>query len=668
MFLSPLPSNKTGIASNSVTTLNYYRNESLLKVFSYQTNSKHDLLDYALDEAIKLTNSTIGYIYFYDEALKKFTLNSWSKGVVSMCDVMEKQIVYKLEETGFWGEVVRQKKAVINNDFGAHHPLKKGVPKGHAPLKRFLSLPIFDDGKIVAVIGLGNKQDEYTETDIHQINLFLEAVWNVFKRRQAEIDFFKEREQLKTTIESIDDGIITLDLNLKILNINTVAMKLMKFTHKMIFNTPLLELLGPEYEGVMTYINKCIASSSTEFEGYAKHNYDRQEPLVIKLEKNSNTTILSLRFSVIQTKQHAIQGYVLTIHDISKEFMDSQRIAYMSYHDALTGLYNRRYFEEEVQRINTKRQRPLTIIMGDVNGLKLSNDAFGHLVGDKLLKEVANILVASCREEDVVARWGGDEFVILLPRTSESRAKEIVEEIKKACKENTNLVVDVSISLGYATKLRDESIEQLIQKAEDRLYQNKLSEGKSQRSAIIETIKTSLQERSHETEEHAQRLKQYSLQIADKLNLSDEEKNSLGLLALLHDIGKIGIPDYILLKKDTLSEQEWVEMKKHTVIGYRIAQSSSDLQQIAPLILHHHEWYDGTGYPDRIKGDHIPLLSRIISVVDAFDAMTTDRPYRNALTKQNAINILRENSGTQFDPLITKIFVDEILFTENVKL
>jgi len=197
----------------------------------------------------------------------------------------------------------------------------------------------------------------------------------------------------------------------------------------------------------------------------------------------------------------------------------------------------------------------------------------------------------------------------------------------------------------------------LITIAEDIMYKNKLAESKSQRSTIIEMIKNTLFERNHETEEHAERLIEYCMHMAEKLGLSEVEKANLRLFAVLHDIGKIGIADAILLKPNSLTEDEWYEMRKHPVIGYRIAMSSVDLQHIALNILHHHERWDGTGYPDKLKGEEIPVMARILAIADAFDAMTSDRPYRSKMSKEQAIEELKRCAGCQFDEFIVSVFI-----------
>jgi diguanylate cyclase (GGDEF)-like protein len=347
------------------------------------------------------------------------------------------------------------------------------------------------------------------------------------------------------------------------------------------------------------------------------------------------------------------------IEELSTELEFEEKILFLSYHDQLTGLYNRRFMEEEIKRQDTPRQLPVSVIMGDVNGLKLTNDVFGHRAGDLLLKKAAEVIKECCRREDIIARWGGDEFVILLPRTGMKAAEEIVGRIKNKCALDSEGPVQVSIALGYATKNKaEENIWQVLKEAEEWMYRHKLLQGKSYRNAVISTLKATLFEKSMETEEHAERLKEISLKIAKGLGLSAKQMDELELLAVLHDIGKVAIKESILLKPGPLTEEEWAEMKKHPEIGYRIAQSTPELASIAEYILCHHERWDGRGYPRGIKGEEIPLLSRILAVADAYDAMTSDRPYRKAMGREEALAELERNAGMQFDPEVVSAFIE----------
>ena len=357
-----------------------------------------------------------------------------------------------------------------------------------------------------------------------------------------------------------------------------------------------------------------------------------------------------------------INGILINYHDITERKMREEKILYMNQHDGLTGLYNRTFFEKAIKGHDEELHLPLSVIIGDINGLKIINESLGHAEGDKLLIAIAEIVVGCCRKQDIVARIGGGEFCILLPETSSETAHEIVGKIYSTCEEQDKRISSelyhTSISLGSATKKKIyEPIDGIFKAAEDYMYRRKLLEGRSLHSSIIASMKMVLSEKSQETEEHAQRLVKLSKAVGQAIGLTDQQFDELELFSALHDIGKIGIDDQILNKPGKLTDLEWNEMKKHSEVGYRIAMTAPNLMSIADYILAHHERWDGNGYPQKLAGESIPLLSRILAVVDAFDAMTEDRPYRKGMSKQAAITEIEKNAGLQFDPEIAKIFV-----------
>jgi len=341
--------------------------------------------------------------------------------------------------------------------------------------------------------------------------------------------------------------------------------------------------------------------------------------------------------------------------DITDQRLAENEIRYLSFHDRLTGLYNRAYFEEELKRLDTERQLPISIIMGDVNGLKLINDALGHHEGDQHLMTVAAAVEEACRAEDIVARWGGDEFIILLPYCDSRAASAIVERIKNT-ETSSTLPIKTSISLGLATKTHeDENITSIIKEAEDKMYRNKLLQNKSTRSYFLSSLEKTLWSRSHETEEHCGRIKDMAVRIGEVVGLPASDMDSLRLLAALHDIGKIAIPNSILEKPGKLTPEEWETIKKHPEVGYRIALSSPEMALIAEAILHHHERWDGRGYPFGLAGHDIPFLSRIISIVDTYDVMVNGRPYQAAVSSEEAWAEIARMAGSQFDPELIEI-------------
>ncbi len=328
-----------------------------------------------------------------------------------------------------------------------------------------------------------------------------------------------------------------------------------------------------------------------------------------------------------------------------------------AFRDTLTGLYDRVFAMEALNMYVDSQMLPFSVALGDVNGLRTINESLGFHAGDELLIKIAKTLLDNCRGDDVVTRWHDGQYLLLLPHASQAEAQHIIKRLQKSlnviCNDEYNLV-----TFGYATSETEcRTAEDMIREAEKWILQKKLLIRQSHRSGIIRLLLSMLHEKSVETEEHSDRLADHCRLIAKKLNLSDELVDDLVLLSMLHDIGKIGIPDEILNKPGRLTDEERSIINQHPAIGYRIARTIPELNQAAEFILAHHERWDGAGYPKGLSGDDIPIVSRIIAIVDAYDVMITGRRYQAPRTKEEAIAELKRCAGTQFDPDITAIFI-----------
>ncbi len=337
-----------------------------------------------------------------------------------------------------------------------------------------------------------------------------------------------------------------------------------------------------------------------------------------------------------------------------------EKMQYLIKYDSLTGVYNRGYCEIEMTRLDKEGQLPISIILGDLNGLKLINDIFGHKKGDEVLAKAADIMM-NAAPGYVTGRWGGDEFIIVMSGTDPDQAAGIMTRIKDMCREYRDYNFPLGISMGTAAKERaGQSLDNVIETADNRLYRNKLAESRHIRNSISDYLKNILLEKNIETEEHVLRMKEMAYLVAQHMGLSPKEREDLATVAFMHDIGKISIPDHILKKPGKLTPEEWEVMKKHSVIGYRITMSSDQFVHISQSVLSHHERWDGKGYPQSLKGNDIPLLARIISIIDAYDAMTHARVYKKAMSVERALAEIERCSGTQFDPAITGLFAQII--------
>jgi diguanylate cyclase (GGDEF)-like protein len=367
-----------------------------------------------------------------------------------------------------------------------------------------------------------------------------------------------------------------------------------------------------------------------------------------------------------------------------------QELKSLANEDGLTGVYNHRYFHDKLRDIIIsceKEKAPVSVIFIDIDYFKHYNDLYGHQKGDEVLRIIGLILRNIAREEDIVARYGGEEFAVILPNTSENDAITIAESIRKEIEEtyfdgeenqpNGKITASIGISV-YPDKAKNDV--ELIKSADDALYRAKFFNKNRVESytSILDELKQDIDEKHIDlvtsiktlisvinakdryTYGHVERVVAYCRLIADKLLLSEEDKKTLIYGAYMHDIGKMNIAKDILLKKMPLTDQEWEELKQHPANGVEIIKPVKSLNSIIPLILYHHERYDGKGYPSNLSGEDIPYLVRILTVVDSFDAMTSNRPYNKRKTYEDGIAELKRCSGSQFDPEIANVFIEVI--------
>lgn len=504
------------------------------------------------------------------------------------------------------------------------------------------------DGSICWVLSIG-----HVELDEHgNAESYIGTLLDITERKQLEKQLEREKERLRITIASIGDGVISTDTIGNITILNKAAEKLTGWAQE--------EALGKPIEEVFHIINettgiKCENPIQKVLESGMILGLANHTALISRDE-----TVRSIADSAapIKDSDGDVYGVILVFRDVTEEKHRQDEIYYMSYYDSLTGLYNRRCFEEKFKEFDTVKNLPISIIMGDVNGLKLTNDAFGHNKGDKLLIKTAKAIKSVCRKEDIAARWGGDEFVILLPKTKREEAELIAGRIKATCTKMKIGSLNVSVSLGWDTKeYKNQDLSKVLKGAEDHMYKHKVSESGSVRGNIINAIFNTIHEKSPRIESHLKRVSQLCQQIGTAMNLPETDIDELRLGGLFHDIGKVAIDDSIIQKKGQLNEQELIEIKRHSDIGYRILNTAPEMADIALYVLSHHERFDGTGYPRGIQREEIPLISRIIAVADAYDAMTNERPYKKVLGHDMAIEELKKNKGTQFDPDIVDVFI-----------
>ncbi|MGI4789103.1 MAG: bifunctional diguanylate cyclase/phosphohydrolase [Janthinobacterium lividum] len=349
--------------------------------------------------------------------------------------------------------------------------------------------------------------------------------------------------------------------------------------------------------------------------------------------------------------------------------------------DPLTALLNHRAFHrrlgEEIARAR-REGTALAVVMLDLDNFKFFNDSYGHVTGDDVLRQVADKLQERCRSYDTVARFGGDEFVLLLPNSGEAAADEIKARVRADlssltyCPDGQASPIPLTVSIGVAL-FPQESQERagLMELADERLFRSKTG-GESETQAeqvrfsaardvegfsMLDALVTAVDNKDRYTSRHSEDVMKYGLMIARELGIDESQQRTVAMAALLHDVGKIGVPDSILRKPGKLTEQEFAAVKQHPQMGAIMVSSVAGLEETLPAVRHHHERWDGGGYPGGLREEETPSMARLMAVADAFSAMTTDRPYRQGMSHREALSILEAGAGTQWDPRCIAAFL-----------
>ncbi len=491
-------------------------------------------------------------------------------------------------------------------------------------------------------------------------NQFATIMEDITERKRLEQQVFYEKELFETTLLSVGDGVISTDAEANVLFMNKVAEQLTGWRADEAKGRPFTEIFrivsGAERTKCPDPVSQVLQQGSAVT---LLHD-------TILIARDGVERYIDDSASPILDRDKTIKGVVLVFRDSTEKKMEQDKILQLSYRDSLTGLYNRRYYEQIKQTVDSEPYYPLTLVLGDVNGLKLTNDAFGHDAGDQLLKKVATVFRKTCREGDIITRLGGDEFILLLPRTDAPNAKIIVDRLNEALSAEEIRGLRVSVSFGYSVKKGEPvTFEETFKLAEDGMYIEKLSKSSAFKKHAIDTLLVKQFELNQWEKEHSVMVGQLSKAFAEAMGFSKEEVWQIERGACLHDLGKIAIDESILSQKEGLTQAQWLELKRHPEIGYTILRSVGEYAPFAEYVLYHHEKWDGTGYPQRLKGPDIPQPARMIAIVDSYVAMISDRAYKQALTPQEAIEELYACRGTQFDPELVPLFVEKVLSKDH---
>ena len=478
------------------------------------------------------------------------------------------------------------------------------------------------------------------------------------ERKRFEGALRDSEERFRSLIETASEAIFTLDGRGTILTWSPAGEVIFGYTDREVIGES-VTLLIKESDDHHYYQN--------EFNRLLMEDPEPGAEITIQtLGLKKDATEFPIEISAASYRTGNEKYLTVILRDITERRQAEEQLKQAATHDPLSGLYNRNFFEEEMRLLSNEREMKVGLLLLDIDGLKFVNDTFGHPEGDRLLKEVADLLKKNFRPSEVIARIGGDEFAVILKNIDQTKLEAAVLRFKNSILSyNKGLPKGkhpVSVSMGC--DVRDDFSKTLLEsfkEADRRLLLEKIPKREDVRKSILTVLKATMVEKDHGTEEHMGRMQSLAHKFAEKVGLSEEESKKVVLATELHDIGKVVIPDDILNKDGPLTDQEFEIIKKHPETGYRIAKATPEIAQVAEAIWSAHERWDGRGYPRGLKGEEIPLVARMVFILDAFDVMMNDRPYRKALSPGEAKAELEGHAGSQFDPDLVAVFVKEVL-------
>ncbi|WP_346355628.1 HD domain-containing phosphohydrolase [Azotosporobacter soli] len=604
-----------------------------------------EILDQIMDSALGFLGTQDGWIALRDETSQPFTLRVARGGALTL---LKKENAW-LQAMG--EKISRQASLLIEEEaswLSTENEEKRSVA----------AIPLLSGGQVVGFIGIvfanaNEARAQEASVLLHQFGeLASLAVDNarlthsfqkeIEARRQSEAALRLAKEESQAILQAMPDPILLLDKEKTIVAIFDPRAQL-RLMDKAALGRSVLTCLPKEAANrFLQHVEEAAQSGTVQqFED--------------RLQIDGETIYYDVRVAVVSSER-----MLAVVRNVTQRREMERQLRRLSMQDSLTGLYNRTVFESEMKAISIGSKGPAALMICDVDGLKLVNDSLGHATGDQLLRSVATIFKQSFEPHEIVARIGGDEIAVLLPFNTERSVENACTRIQRQLQDynQKNPMLPISLSIGFAvSETAPPDMDALFREADHNMYREKLHRKQSTRSAIVQAMMKALEARDFITEGHGERLQEIMLEFAAALGLSSQQLADIRLFAQFHDIGKVGIPDHILFKPGGLTEAEWTVMRQHAEIGHRIAQSAADLDPIADWILKHHEWWNGQGYPFGLSGEKIPLPCRMLGIVDAYDAMTNDRPYRKALTSEQAVAELRRHAGTQFDPALVEPFV-----------
>lgn len=451
-------------------------------------------------------------------------------------------------------------------------------------------------------------------------------------------DVEQERKKCEQILLAFSDAILIINPQGRVQMLNSLAEKLTGWSQQ--------EAIGKYYGAVYNTQGDDSDSIAEALEGRSR---SRNQTLL--KSKGGQEFAINDRVSPLLDDRGHILGVVCIFKAMTRRESQQACLTQPTFRDSLTGLYNRTFFEQELPRLDQPECWPLSVLVGDLNGLKLTNDVFGHTVGDELLIAVSHAFAEVCRPEDRVFRWGGDEFIVLLPKTGQAEASAIRRRLQYALGSRAVGPISVDLPLGCSTKEEEsQDIQTVWQQAEEEMYWLKTVGHTCFQKEALEGLVRELHSRSSTEREHAQRVSSLAEELGRHLGLAKDELRKLRLCGLLHDIGKVALDADVLHQSYPLKPEDEYEMKRHPLVGFRLLNSFEDTADLADAVLAHHERWDGSGYPKGLKEDEIPYFGRILAVVGTYDRA-------HAVSPERALKLIEEGSGSKFDPALCSAFL-----------
>ncbi|MGH0052775.1 MAG: diguanylate cyclase [Sphaerochaetaceae bacterium] len=629
---------------------NLARTARFSQLLSHSIKDPQSQLDIALDEVCSLSGSTLGLLLFLNEEKENPTIVAIT-GKTNTYNVSQKRdSVIPFSIVAPYLPKDEHKGFLIINEAIPNEPIFSYYSHQEMKIQNMLVCTCKVGDQYSGIVILAENSQGYSESEGFQIQLLFSGIWANILKAQNEAELEASKRSLRLILDSTAEGIFGTDVKGFCTFCNVSCLRLLGYQEER-------ELLGKNMHLLIHHATKegfpineetCpIRSSLTKGIG-----------IVMEDEvfwRKDGTYFDVLCYSYPQKQNGNVTGSVITFLDNTERKNNLRKIAYLSFHDQLTGLHNRSYADEAMVTFNSEEYLPLSLIVGDVNGLKLTNDIFGHMAGDQLLCNVAESLKQSCRSSDVVSRIGGDEFLLLLPHTGSKEAQYVIRRIEEQLEQQGIRAGKRSIALGSATKVAgNEKIQEIFDQAEDQMYRRKTLRRAETQKQQLQVLTETLYEKAPEEQHHALQVQKHAAHIAALLQLSDDDANKLTRAGYYHDIGKVVLEPALITakKRDAMMQKHYQE---HVSAGYRILNMFEETVDLAPLILHHHEWWNGSGYLKGLRHTEIPYFSRILRLAEVWE-----REHLDLASREQIKNVLLNLSGIEVDPHLVERILNAV--------